>query len=214
MTDARSPMRVLRAALFAAVCLSLAATGHSFTSGHDLPLAILLPAFAVTASVAWLAGGRRRGALSIGAGLLAAQAALHLLFARAQSPGVEPATHHAGASSPPHIAPNGVSPGTAAGTGAGASTGSGSAAGPDPGVVDGLHALLGPAPVSMLAAHLVAAAFCALWLARGEAAFFRLARAVGALAFRPLRLLFAAVPPPPAPRPLARPRPGAAIRCR
>ncbi|MEV3990864.1 hypothetical protein AB0J57_18330 [Streptomyces sp. NPDC049837] len=62
----------------------------------------------------------------------------------------------------------------------------------------------GGASAGMVAVHLLAAAVCALWLARGEAAFFRLARAVGALAFAPLRLLLAAVRLPDAPRP---PRP-------
>ncbi|WP_246339651.1 hypothetical protein [Streptomyces lunaelactis] len=58
----------------------------------------------------------------------------------------------------------------------------------------------------MLAAHLLAAAVCALWLARGEAAFFRLAQAIGTLAFAPLRLLLTAVRLPEAVRPPVRHR--------
>ncbi|MFJ2113806.1 hypothetical protein ACIOEX_18290, partial [Streptomyces sp. NPDC087850] len=66
----------------------------------------------------------------------------------------------------------------------------------------------------MVAAHLVVAAVCALWLARGEAALFRLAHAALALAFAPLRLLLATARPPAAPR-LIRAAPGAraAHRC-
>ncbi len=52
----------------------------------------------------------------------------------------------------------------------------------------------------MLAVHLLAALLCGLWLARGEAAFFTLARAALAHAFTPLRLLRALVRVPDAPR--------------
>ncbi|MFF0448365.1 hypothetical protein ACFYT4_18475 [Streptomyces sp. NPDC004609] len=184
MTDARSPLRALRAALFAAICVAWAAAGHSFTSGHDLPLATLLPAFAVTAAGAWLAGARRRGTLSIGTALLTAQGALHLLFSRARFRAQDPAgatvpnAHHDTAADP-------LFEGTA---------------------------LLGSSPAGMLAAHLLAAAVCALWLARGEAAFFRVARAAAALAFTPLRPPLTAVPLPRGPRPLVPPRPGTTAR--
>ncbi|MFF8843819.1 hypothetical protein ACF08N_14035 [Streptomyces sp. NPDC015127] len=83
MTDARSPMRALRAALFAAVAVTLAAVGHSSQSAHDIPASGLLAAFGVTAAAGWCAAGRRRGAASLGAGLLAVQGALHLLFSGA-----------------------------------------------------------------------------------------------------------------------------------
>ncbi|MER5766633.1 hypothetical protein [Streptomyces sp. NPDC001985] len=177
MTDARSPLRALRALLFAAICISLATLGHTLVSGHDIPLTPLLPAFPLISALAWLAAARRRGALTIGLGLLAVQGALHLYFARAQLHGApEPAHHHT----------------------------------PDPTPDLGL---LGPSPVAMVAAHLLSAAVCAVWLARGEAAFLRLARAVAALAFTPLRLLLAVVRPlpDPAPRPVRR-RPARARR--
>ncbi|WP_167153453.1 hypothetical protein [Streptomyces sp. MBT27] len=82
MTNARSPLRTLRAAMFAALCVALAAVGHAAMSGHDLPLPVLLAAFAVTGAVAWCAAGRRRGLAAIAGGQVAAQGALHLLFAR------------------------------------------------------------------------------------------------------------------------------------
>ncbi|WP_455356332.1 hypothetical protein [Streptomyces sp. SYSU K217416] len=160
MTDARSSMRATRAAVFAAVCVALAAAGHSYMSAHDVPVSGLLAAFAVTGAVAWLGGGRRRGAPSIGAGLLAVQGALHLIFGTAQP---HPATHAATQAMPHHHA------GTAAET---LSTGA-----------------TGHTTAGMLGAHLLAALVCALWLARGEAAAFRLARTLGTLAFAPLRLL-------------------------
>ncbi|MFI6283496.1 hypothetical protein ACIBCM_01865 [Streptomyces sp. NPDC051018] len=186
MTDARSPLRALRAALFAAICVAWSATGHAYTSGHDLSLTALLPAFGTTAAGAWLAGGRRRGALSIGTGLLTAQGALHLLFVRTQAQG---RAHGPASGSAPDVHHD-----PAAGAEA----------------LSGGSALLGSSPAGMLAAHLLAAAVCALWLARGEAAFFRLARAAVALAFTPLRPPLTAVPLPPGPRPLVPPRPGTA----
>ncbi|MEU3906876.1 hypothetical protein AB0F20_24155 [Streptomyces goshikiensis] len=81
----------------------------------------------------------------------------------------------------------------------------------------GLVAMAGHGGLGMIAAHLLAALFCAGWLAWGEAAVFRLARALGAtalLAARPLasalalvRTQVAPVPPRPAPRrTCARPR--------
>ncbi|WP_046508419.1 hypothetical protein [Streptomyces odonnellii] len=215
MTDARSPLRALRAAAFAAVCVTLAALGHSFASGaygasgmsgtpgHEIPPGALWAAFVVTAGLAWLAGGRRRGAVSIGVALLTVQGALHLLFAgalpygpSAHGPGPRPGgvTDMATGSG---MTPSGMSPGM---------TMSGADTGPDGRV--GILDALTDVSAGMLAAHLVAGALCALWLARGEAALFRLIHAVGVLAFSPLRLLLSAVRLPAAPR-LIRPRPGA-----
>lgn len=166
-------MRALRAALFAAVAVALAAVGHSSQSAHDLPPAVLLAAFAATALGGWCAAGRRRGPVAIGAGLLAVQGALHTLFS-GTGPGA--VHHHPG---PGH--------GHTAGT---------------PAVADALAAATDQGAGSgMLVAHVLAAGVCALWLARGEAALFQLARAVLAAAFTPVRLLLAAVRLPATPRP-------------
>ncbi|WP_338676281.1 hypothetical protein V1460_27365 [Streptomyces sp. SCSIO 30461] len=168
MTDSRSLMRTLRAALFAAVCSTLAAMGHSSLSGHDLPGAVLAGAFVVSGGAAWLAGTRRRGAFSIGAGLLTVQGTLHLLFTGSD---IHTTSAHDGG----HTHPMGS----------------------DPMPLDavagavGEPAVLAPAPfvpsIGMVAAHVIGALVCALWLARGESAFFQLARTVGCLAFAPLR---------------------------
>ncbi|WP_345260912.1 hypothetical protein [Streptomyces hundungensis] len=258
MTNARSPLRTLRAAMFAALCVALAAVGHAAMSGHDIPIPVLLAAFAVTGTAAWCAAGRRRGLLAIAGGQVAAQGALHFLFARAQPmsmagmpgpahgpshPMPEPTSIPMSMSMPmptsmgmplsmptmtcgaryAHLmpdAPDGqVMPGTAdmpampgmaaesmaAAVGQAHALGMGAAA----------HAMSG----GMLAAHLVAALICGIWLWRGEAAAFRLARAVGALGvvatrplLRALHLLRTHVPAPPrpvrAPRPHHRPLPG------
>ncbi|MFI6102593.1 hypothetical protein [Streptomyces sp. NPDC051310] len=185
-------------------------------SAHSLPQVTLLLAFGVTAGLAWLAAARRRGAPFITAGLLALQAVLHVTFGAGRSHQghghshgrPHPATgmlHPAHGAAPPaghHTAP----PATAAGADAAHDGASGL-------VLSLLDAVgLGGASAGMLAVHLLAAAVCALWLARGEAAFFRLARAVGALAFTPLRLLLDAVLLPDAPRPPRAGRPRAARR--
>ncbi len=181
MTDARSPLRALRAALFAVVCVTLAVVGHSSMSAHRLPAPALLGAFAVTAAVAWAAAGRRRGAPTIAGALIALQGALHLVFSLA---GIHPAATHAHAGSGGTHATHGaetLSPATSGTTSAATS-------------------VAGTDTAGMLAVHLLAALLCGLWLAHGEAAFFTLARAALAYAFTPLRLLLARVRVPDAPR--------------
>ncbi|MFC7309731.1 hypothetical protein ACFQVC_36645 [Streptomyces monticola] len=227
MTDARSPLRAFRAALFAAVCVALAALGHSYMSGHDIPFGALLGAFGITAGLAWCVGGSRRGVPSIAAGLLAVQGALHLIFAGSQSHAGAAAhgaaahqgsvmshgpTPHDGASMPHGGAMayehTGAMSGhtTAAYEHSTAMSGHTTAA-PSMADDDALMSLLaGHSSAGMLAAHLVAALVCALWLARGEAAFFQLVAALGALAFTPLRLLLTVVRLPEAARTVRRPR--------
>ena len=183
MTDARSPLRALRAALFAVVCVTLAAVGHSSMSAHQLPTLGLLGALAATAAAAWAAAGRRRGAPTIAGAMLALQGALHLLFSMA---GSHPSAHaasdamDAAAMTDPH-----AMAGMTGAHDAAMSAGTAMAMDSGPG---------------MLAVHLLAALLCGLWLAHGEAAFFRLAEAALAYAFTPLRLLFARVRVPDAPR--------------
>ncbi|MCF3182801.1 hypothetical protein IPZ70_23060 [Streptomyces polychromogenes] len=290
----RAPLRAMRAAMFAAVCVALGALGHSYMSGMDVPFALLLGAFAVTAALAWTAAGRRCGPLGITTALLAVQAALHLTFSAGQGHGATPmAGHHhplphpAGATFPtaaagtaragtaragtahapgladgpgpasgaahggmahaPGLADgsgsaSGMADGMASGSGTahagiahsgmahasgladgmtsatGMADGTGSMSGMADGMGGGLADLLGMAGhggFGMLAAHLLAGLFCALWLAWGEAAVFRLAGALGAtalLAARPLaralvllRTRPAPVPGPPAQRPSYRP---------
>lgn len=213
MTDARSPLRALRAALFAVVCVSLAAVGHSSMSAHQLPALALLGAFAGTAAAAWAAAGRRRGAPTIAGALFALQGGLHLLFSAAGShlgdTGHRPTTHphhttmtgstgmHAthGAATTPDAT-------TAQAAGHAPALPAPTAPLPDPSPLD-LDLVLVPAlapGAGMLAVHLLAALLCGLWLAHGEAAFFTLARAALAYAFTPLRLLSARVRVPDAPR--------------
>ncbi|WP_228982396.1 hypothetical protein [Streptomyces sp. DH12] len=84
MTHTRSPIRALRAALFAAVCVVLSATGHAVQSEHRVPIGSLVVASILTWALAWAAAGRRRGAPLIGTGLVCVQPVMHLVFALAQ----------------------------------------------------------------------------------------------------------------------------------
>jgi len=59
------------------------------------------------------------------------------------------------------------------------------------------HDMDGMSSLGMLAAHLLAALLCGLWLAYGERAAFRILRAVAGRLAAPLRLLLHAVPAPP-----------------
>ncbi|MFD3781385.1 hypothetical protein [Streptomyces sp. NPDC058612] len=245
MSENPAPMRATRAALFAAVCVALGAVGHAHMSGTDVPLAGLLGAFGATAGLAWLGAGRRRGPVGISASLLAVQGVLHLAFTGSQAVRTAAAAapgrgHHAAATDPAAGAAGAGSADGVAGMAdmadvAGMAHG-GSADGPGAmdgmaGVVDlgstagagamdglaGMVAMAGHGGAGMLAAHMLAGLFCALWLARGEAAVFRLARVLGSAALHTARPLARAValvrarvvpaPAPPAPRPAhVRPR--------
>ncbi|MFE1412703.1 hypothetical protein ACFW6F_18115 [Streptomyces sp. NPDC058746] len=191
-------------------------------SGTDVPLTGLLAAFAVTGALAWPATGRRRGPAGISAALLAVQGVLHLVFSgsRAAEPAPAPAPAAAPVSAPVHHHMPDMSMNMGADTGTGLADGTGAMGSAAHGVADmsavadGMAGMAGHGGLGMIAAHVLAGLLCAAWLARGEAAVFRLARALGAAALhaaRPLARAFAlaatravALPALPGPRP--RPR--------
>ncbi|MFD9726791.1 hypothetical protein [Streptomyces sp. NPDC059072] len=157
----------------------------------------------MTGGFAWTATGRRRGPVGIGAAVLAVQGVLHLVFSGSQAamPAPAPPHHHM----PDLGAGMDMSGMNMSGTDMGA-MGSAAHAAAD------TSAMAGHGGVGMIAAHVLAGLLCAAWLARGEAAVFRLARALGAAALhaaRPLARAFALaaarVAAPPAP-PVLRPR--------
>ncbi|MGK5628636.1 hypothetical protein [Streptomyces sp. URMC 123] len=81
---AAADLRLLRAAVFAAVCAVLSAAGHVLASCATVPLWTLVAGFlAVLAAAAPLAG-RERSLPGIAAGLAVAQLGLHALFALGQ----------------------------------------------------------------------------------------------------------------------------------
>ncbi|MFF5516468.1 hypothetical protein [Streptomyces coeruleorubidus] len=185
--------RTIRAAVFAAVCVVLAALGHVMMSGDHVPLGTLLAGWAVTSAVGWCLAGRERGLRLVVAVAVAVQTALHSAFSLAPADG---------ASAGPVPLRMGAMDMGADGNGAmGHDMGSMPSA---PMSMSGhtghaSHAPDGESSLGMLAAHLIAALLCGLWLGHGERAVFRLLRAVGGWLAAPLRLLFALPAPPPPP---------------
>ncbi|MFD5700788.1 hypothetical protein [Streptomyces lasiicapitis] len=245
MTGGRD-CRAVRAAVFAAVCVLLASTGHALMSSAPLPWWALSGAAAVTFAGAWLLADRERGVLTVTAASVVAQTALHTWFSFAQAAAhastgggaslAQQWARHllcgAGGSAPMPEADavravtdagladrlDGPPPGHAQHSmGMQETIASGSSAhssgahdmagmgdmGSGAGGMDGMHSghdMGGMSPLGMLAAHLLAALLCGLWLAYGERAAFRVGRAVAGWIVAPLRLALRLPPPPHRPR--------------
>ncbi|MDH6697556.1 hypothetical protein [Streptomyces sp. MAA16] len=203
--------RTVRAGVFAAVCVVLAALGHATMSGASVPWWAMAAGAAATGAAGWLLAGRERGPAVIVAVVTAAQAVLHETFSLAQTltpaRGAGSTSMHATLthSTPTHSTPTHFMdmhsmemPMPSMGgmdMGAGAHAVGGMAG------LHQAHGMSGTASVGMFAAHLVAAVLCGLWLAHGERAVFQVLRATAAWLAAPLRLLLAL--PAPADRPSA-----------
>ncbi|MFD8251697.1 hypothetical protein [Streptomyces werraensis] len=171
--------RTVRAAVFAAVCVLLAALGHVLMSGSHVPGWTLGAGAVATGAAGWCLAGRERGLPAVVGVAVVAQTALHQVFSLGAAPAHEAHGMHAahmGAGHPPAVGLGG--PALTAG-------GDGSSSG-------------------MLAAHLLAALLTGLWLGHGERAAFRILRAVAGRLTAPLRLPFRL--PPALGRPRVRPR--------
>ncbi|MEU0943232.1 hypothetical protein ABZ379_10600 [Streptomyces canus] len=173
--------RTVRAAVFAAVCVLLAALGHVLMSGAPVPGWTLAAGLAVTGCAGWCLAGRERGLPLIVAVVVAAQTALHSAFSLAQPTtaaqdmgGMHMESMHMSGMASLDAAPVGTS--------------------------SGVGALSFLVPFGMYAAHLLAALLTGLWLAHGERAAFRILRAVAARLVAPLRLLLALPATPHRPR--------------
>ncbi|MBK3633394.1 hypothetical protein JHN52_10620 [Streptomyces sp. MBT97] len=218
-------VRTTRAAVFAAVCVLLAALGHVLMSGSAVPWWTLSAGFAVTGGAGWVLAGRERGLAPVVSVVVVAQGALHSAFswggASAPDSGTGlPAHQDPGAMSgmsgmsmgsmhmgPMHMGPMHMgslhmdamdmgSPGPLESLSLGHLAHTGQL---------GHHMAHGADGVpsgGMLAAHTLAALLTGLWLAHGERAAFRLLRAVAGWLAAPLRLPLLALPVPP-----HRPRP-------
>ncbi|MFJ3673492.1 hypothetical protein ACIPSE_44295 [Streptomyces sp. NPDC090106] len=190
--------RTIRAAVFAAVCVLLAALGHVLMSGTDLPAWALGAGVAGTGTLGWCLAGRERGLPTVVTVVVTAQTTLHWSFSLAQSASGAAATNMAhmgsmsmGSMDMGHMSHMGTS---------------------HIGGMDHMgHSMVmddgGSSSFGMLAAHLIAALLTGLWLAYGEKATFRILRAVSGWLAAPLRLPLAlpAVPDRPRVR-RARPR--------
>ncbi|MGW2488169.1 hypothetical protein ACWCV9_13260 [Streptomyces sp. NPDC001606] len=112
--SASPAVRALRAVVFAAVCVLLAAAGHGLAMGDLPPLGADAAAFGAVFGLGWTLGGRERSLPGIGAAMLLTQAGLHLGFDAAhRGRGAAPmAAMHAHGVAAPHA--HTVAPATAA----------------------------------------------------------------------------------------------------
>ncbi|WP_327698773.1 hypothetical protein [Streptomyces sp. NBC_00459] len=78
--SASPAVRSLRAAVFAAVCVLLAAAAHGLATGGTPSAAVAGAGFAAVFAVGWLLGGRERSLPGIGTVTLVTQAGLHVAF--------------------------------------------------------------------------------------------------------------------------------------
>ncbi|GGZ69061.1 hypothetical protein GCM10010371_31340 [Streptomyces subrutilus] len=216
VTQAGAGLRLIRAAVFTAVCVVLSATGHALASCATVPWWALCIGFLGVFSIAAPLAGRRRTLPGLATALTAGQLALHALFglgqhgsAAAQAPAGSAdgslaalaARLVCGGNSVP-LSPAdarqiletaGLDPAALAGQAAAhahsahAHLGQAATAAPDPG-------LFSPA---MLAGHLLAALGAGLLLGRGDAALFRLVElsrlSADAAPLQPLRVALAFV---------------------
>ncbi|WP_078948200.1 hypothetical protein [Streptomyces griseus] len=204
--------RTLRAAVFAAVCVLLASLGHVMMSGSAVPWWAMVTGAALTGGTAWWLAGRERGPVLVSSVVVAAQAALHASFSLAQAV-VHPQT--SGGRSLFHQWLGYLLCGSPSGPGAEhgamstsmASMDHGMGAMPSMGPMGHMgaahsldHGMGGMSSTGMLAAHLLAALLCGLWLAHGERAAFRILRAFAGWLVVPLRLILRLPTPPHRPR--------------
>ncbi|MFF4907283.1 hypothetical protein ACFY2T_20690 [Streptomyces sp. NPDC001260] len=190
--------RTSRAAVFAAVCVLLAALAHELMSGGRVPGWALAAGAAATGAAGWCLAGRERGPALIVPVVVGAQAVLHSAFSYARSATPDSGGHANDSMTAVHMSGGN----STASMGAMDLSGQGSMGGMH---MD--HAAGGSPSLGMLAAHLLAALLCGLWLAHGERAAFRVLRAVGARLAAPLRLPLAPPPIPHHPLPrFGRPR--------
>lgn len=194
---AGSVSRAARAAIFAVVCVTTAALGHAVVSAQPLPSWVLVAVLGATGSAAWWSAGRERGGFAVTGSAVVAQLALHSLFGLAQScrTGLDLRTAASSASSA-SMASRGDMTGMSHLAGMAGELAASPAHVGDIGAMRGEMSELqmvhsGHGTLGMFLAHVLAALVCGLWLWRGEAAAFRLARSVAAVWFAPLMLVLA-----------------------
>ncbi|GGU74549.1 hypothetical protein GCM10010211_45510 [Streptomyces albospinus] len=79
-------LRILRAAVFAAVCLTLSAAGHQLAAGSAPPAWADGAGFLAVLVLGYLLSARERSLPGIGGAMLTTQGVLHLAFDAAQTP--------------------------------------------------------------------------------------------------------------------------------
>ncbi|MFF3202854.1 hypothetical protein [Streptomyces sp. NPDC002962] len=196
--------RTLRAALFAAVCVLLAALGHVMMSGVEVPAWALAAGVAVTGIAGWSLAGRERGLPLIVTVVVAAQTALHSAFSLAVPGSGAAASEGMGAMGMGSMHMDSMDMNMGMGMDMDHVSHIGhmshmSHIGHMSHLGEGISPG-GSSSFGMLAAHLLAALLCGLWLAHGEKAAFRILRAVAGRLAAPLRLLLAVPVTPVRPR--------------
>ncbi|MGP3969749.1 hypothetical protein [Streptomyces sp. 6N223] len=205
--------RTVRAAVFAVVCVLLTDLGHTMMSDVPVPWWALAAGAAATGGTAWCLAARERGLLAVTSVAVVAQAVLHSFFSLAQAL-VRPAlpgdasvarqwAWYLLSGSPGTGSPHGSMGPMHDMAGMGGADGL-DTTGPAGHIAHMGHAVGGMSSSGVLAAHLLAALLCGLWLAHGERAAFRLLRVLAGWLVAPLRLSLA--PPAPPARPLLRAR--------
>jgi hypothetical protein len=183
----RPRLRAARAALFAAVCVTLSSTSHVLMAHRPLPLAAVACAFAAVFALAYvLAGRRERGFWAIAGMMVPLELTIDTLFTYGQQscygPGGGPVTgswHSLHEAVVCHGQVGGRLPGVTV-TQAGSQM-----TRQVTGQVTG-HAGVSVLPWLLLALHIAVGLLASWWLRRGEAALHQVLRAVAAAAFRPL----------------------------
>lgn len=200
----RAAQRLARAAVFAAVCVVLSATGHVLGSTATVPWWTLAVAFAAVFALAAPLAGRTRSLPSITFALTAGQLGLHALFGLGQQHAAAASTGSAGEQGPlaalaadlmcgggsglgaaearDVVATAGLGPASGAHTGHGLpasydsydSFGTGGGQGGAGAAADCLHSLVPSLP--MLLGHLLAALASGWLLRHGDLAMRRLGR--------------------------------------
>ncbi len=187
--------RTLRAAVFAAVCVLLAALGHVLMSGSTVAWWTLASGALIMGGAGWCLTGRERGLPVVVGVVVVAQGALHSAFSFTRSTST-------GSAGVPMDSMDMAHAGGDMGMGMGVGMDMGAGVGHMAHGGHGMDVL--SSSYGMLAAHTLAALLCGLWLAHGERAAFRILRAVGGRLAAPLRLALALPMTPDRPRP--RPR--------
>ncbi|WP_037869801.1 hypothetical protein, partial [Streptomyces sp. SPB074] len=177
-TRAGAGLRLLRAAVFTAVCVALSALGHSTASGAGVPLWSLVLGFLLVLLVVCPLAGRERSLPGIAALLATGQLGLHALFGLGQHDMVMGAAPDSAAERAARLV-----------CGAGASSLSpleghrilATAGLDDPAAAHG-HTGMGVLPsLPMLLLHLLAALVAGWLLRHGERSLFGLVRLSGQL---------------------------------
>ncbi|MFG2960664.1 hypothetical protein ACGF5O_43955 [Streptomyces sp. NPDC048291] len=175
--SASPAVRSLRAAVFAAVCVLLAAAGHGLAMGDLPPLWADAAGFVTVFVLGRALAGRERGLPEIGVGMLLTQAGLHFGFDAARA--VTPAAS-APAVTMAHMRMHGQAMAGMSGMGVmGGMTGVAGRAGVRGAVQSYPHVHVLSAHATL--AHVVAALVASWWLRRGEAALWSLLRRTAAL---------------------------------